>query len=342
MPSPLPLRVDRNAMHHEQRRSLNRAMASEMLARIVGNKNSDTVLEKYFPEDEIAKLLLTRAPQTPLRRDQYPAITSFALLPLVATRSGFAQILERCLKLSLDGVTTVSVPNADIDPGTTNLFVAESTSIPVLSGHVTPALLGPARKISFICGGSDELLEKPNNAAAVIGRAMSQAASKTLDRKGFSADAADDTAPAGILHGVTAIPASDSMAKDLAGLVAAISNAGVLGEIVFAMNPARALTTALMSIGALPHSIISSPQIPPDRIIAIALDALASGYEGVPEITASRNASVRFDDSVEPIDVGGGKVMNAFQAYLTLLKLRIKCAWSVVQEGGVRFTDVTW
>jgi hypothetical protein len=106
------------------------------------------------------------------------------------------------------------------------------------------------------------------------------------------------------------------------------------------------LRMALMSFGALPVQVLSSAQINPTTVIAIGVDGIASGYDGTPSIEASTTPAVHFADPASPInDVGGiaSPVMSSFQQDLILLKLKMLCAWGVVQAGSVQFiSGITW
>ena len=185
----------------------------------------------------------------------------------------------------------------------------------------------------------------------MIGRLMSQGASRALDRKVFSADAATADAPAGLLAGVTPIVAdtgtgSAGMAADLIALMTAISNANVIGDIVLVTNPARALTIALLSFGAMPNAVLTSSQIDPATVIAIGVDGIASGFDGVPSIEASGVPAIHFADPALPLNESGvlaSPASSSFQRDLVLLKLRTWCAWGVTQPGAVQVIhNVSW
>jgi Phage capsid family len=344
----IPLRPDASVLRHEQTQSLYRALIATALGRM-RNKPAADMVRSLWPDDGGAKWL-TRAPTTPLDRSQYPQLTAINLLPLIAPRSAASQLFELALRLNFAGLNTISVPNAAEVPGA--LFVGEGKPIPVSQAGLVAATIGPVRKLALITGITREVEEaSPENAASLIGRLMSTGASRALDRKVFSADAATVDAPAGLLNGVTPIVAdtgtgSAGMTADLVALLSAITSANVIGDIVLVANPARALAIALLSFGALPNAVLVSSQIPPGDVIAIAVDGVASGYDGVPTIEASNVPEIHFADPALPINEGGvlaSPSWSSFQRDLVLLKLRTQCAWGLTQPGSVQVIhNVNW
>jgi hypothetical protein len=97
-----------------------------------------------------------------------------------------------------------------------------------------------------------------------------------------------------------------------------------------------------------PVPILSSMGVPVGTAIGIAPEAIASGYDGVPEVEIGESPSLHFDDSV-PLDLvsGSGTVATPmrgmFQAGLTSLKLRTKCCWAALAPGAVQVaTGIKW
>jgi hypothetical protein len=348
VPRPVPLRPDRSAVTREQARSLHRALTATVLGRM-RNKSAAEVAKASWPGDTTAEWL-TRAPTVPLDRTQFPTISSVQLLPLIAPRSAASLLFERALRLDFSGLTTISVPNASEISGA--LFVAEGAPIPVSQGALVASVIGPVRKLALITGITREVENaSASNASAIIGRLMSQGASRALDRAVFGSTAATTDQPGGLLNGVTPLTAStstgiDGLSADLTALVGAISTANVIGDIVFVANPARALAMSLLSLGAQPYAVLSSNQINPTTVIAIGVDGIASGYDGTPTIEASTTPAVHFSTSALPINQGGtaaSPVMSSFQTDTILLKLRCLCSWGVTQPGAVQFVSgVKW
>ncbi len=320
-------------LRFEQRRSLHRALAASVLGY---GCNAGDVVAEHWPSDIGAKLI-ARGAVDPLDRDHFPALTAITVLPVVAPRSAASR------RLDFAGISTISVPS--IPSTMLPTFIAEGQPVSAAQASFAAQSIGPVRKLALIAGVSNELQNSaPENATAIIGRLMEQGASRGLDAAVFDAGAGDDTRPAGLLHGVTPIAAGTDMMADLRALVGAISDAKVIAEIVFIMRPERAL--ALDTLARFSHPVLTSPQIGADVVIAVGVDGVASGYDGVPTIDSSKAAEINFaEPAAALVDVGGvaSPSLSPFQQDLMLLKLRLKCAWGVVQVGAVQFVSgVTW
>ena len=124
------------------------------------------------------------------------------------------------------------------------------------------------------------------------------------------------------------------MLADLLAMVGAISDARVLGEVVFVMHPTRAL--AFDVLPRFSHSVLTSGEIADDTVIAIATDGIAGGYDRVPTIETSKFCRPGADTA----DIAE---TSLFPQELLLLKLRVKCAWGMTQAGAVQVaTSVKW
>jgi hypothetical protein len=76
-PAPIPLRPDRYAFEHEQRRSLVRAIAAQVFAEMGQGRSASAILQRAWPSDARAALLL-RAKWAKADIDQV-AVTNRAL-----------------------------------------------------------------------------------------------------------------------------------------------------------------------------------------------------------------------------------------------------------------------
>jgi hypothetical protein len=112
------------------------------------------------------------------------------------------------------------------------VFVEENTPAPVVSFAFNAPTIGPARKIIVQAALSGELeTATAGTAETLVARALSEAATKGIDAVVFSADAATNAAPAGLLRNLVALSASSetgiaAAATDIGGAVAAMASAG--------------------------------------------------------------------------------------------------------------------
>lgn len=342
---PRPLVPEDLANGAAQRRSLHRALAAVALGAL-GKQGTHKVLARNWPNDHMAGLI-TRAATSPLDRSGFPQVIAINVLPLVAPRSAASQLFEKCLRLDFAGKYSFVVPSASTVPRPS--FVAEGAPIPVDQAVLATSTIGPVCKLTFLAAVTRELENAaPESASAIIGRLMAMGAARALDAAVFDTNASDASRPAGLLHNVVPLAANTgtdagAMVRDLRALVGAVADAGVLGEIVLAAHPQRALALQLLPAGAqFPYAVLSSAQIDKDSVIAIGVDGVASGYDGLPTLDTSTAAVVHFADPALAIGTAS-PAMSSFQQDLILLKLRIECAWGVTQPGSVQVvTNVKW
>jgi Phage capsid family len=354
-PAGIPLRPDRDALAAEQRRAVSRMLTAVAIGGLK-RRAASAIMQEYWPGDTRAGML-TKGAVSPTSTASFPAATGVAFLPSLAPQSAGVRLFERSLKLDFAGVSTYSVPSAATFPPP--LFVGESAAIPVVQGDLDTVTVGPTRKLAFIVPISIELENySAESASAIITRLMADVAGKALDGAIFSSVAADELRPAGLLNGVTPITAAtggglDAMATDVRNMIAEMADAGLGGDdLIFIGHPTQAVSLRLLaSPNFAAYSIFGTTAVAAGTIIGVVPNAIATGYGGTPEITTSRQASVHFEDTT-PLQIATGPqgaavvatpVKSAWQQGLLLLKLRIECAWGVVQSGAVQYvTGTSW
>jgi len=149
-----------------------------------------------------------------------------------------------------------------------------------------------------------------------------------------------------LLNGVTpttAAPAAttlqETIAHDLANLVAAIGAAGIdPSDTVYVAGPRE---VSLMQSLVNPDNAIMSLGVPAKTVIAIAPAGIASGYQGPPQIESSKDAVIHFEDTnPQPIVGTGGAVAqpskSAFQTFVLAVKVRAECVGCCGGKCAVR------
>jgi hypothetical protein len=206
----------------------------------------------------------------------------------------------------------------------------------------------------MIAGITAELAEH-SDAEAVVRVAMGEAAAKSFDAAVFSTTAASATRPAGLLNGVTPISttaggAFTALQADIKALVGAIMTAGGGVNIWLFANLVQAVTIKLAVGAAFDVPVIPTPALATGTIVAVEVGAIASGYSGVPEITASKDALVHMEDT-SPAAIGtagtpnvvAAPLLSAWQQSLLLLKLILRCSWTTRAPGMVQvINSATW
>lgn len=351
-PFPLPSDLPKTDPLRDWRRSF--------VARAVGIETSqkvDAVVRSLWPSDEAAQARIVRGVTAPASLTAWGAqlaggAAGVFVRSLQAT-SAAANLFAAAGLAPMTGASTVALPLLTSNIGAP-VFVGEGDPIPVLQGSFGTVTLGTPKKLAMITALTGELRDRSaDEAEAIIRFAMDDVASKRLDQAVFSTTAASPTTPAGLLNGVTAIPAATgggaaAMAKDLSNLVGAIADAGGGADIAIYMNPRQAVTAQIIGAAALTYPIIGAPTIAPGTLIAIERRAIASGFPALPDVQVDRDATLHFDTAPGQIAVAGAissqaRIQSAFQSDLIALRLIFRCAWVSMLPGGVQVvTGATW
>jgi hypothetical protein len=330
-----------------------------MLAAIALGRLKGQSAETIFGENwlDARGALMTKAAVDPATRatSGLPTFTAVAMLPSLAPTSAAVRLFERAgLTLDFAGVHQYRVPfSASGFPEP--IFVGEGQPMPVITGDLDAMTVGPTCKIRFGTGITEELETYSADAAsAVIGRLMSDAGRKALDAAVFSTTPADATRPAGLLNGVTAqTPTAggglSALTADMKNLIGAIGDAALAtDDVIIVANPRQAEALRLLPPQPFAHPVFGTAALADGTIAAIAPDALAVGYEGVPEISTTKQGTAHFESTPLPISTPGtppvvsAPTLSAFQSGLIFLAMRLRCAWAA-QPGSVQFIEsVTW
>jgi hypothetical protein len=326
------------------------------MGRVLAQDPSKTV-QRMWPDDDAASLV-TRASSVPADRTTTGWADIFAgsavgpFLSGIALQSAAARLFSECLRVSLSGPNTATLPYMTTFP--TSAFVAEGAPIPVVQGVFANVTLGPARKLALITGMTEELAKhSAGSAEAIIRTTIAEAAAKTLDGYVFDNVASSTSRPAGLLNGVTPITATSGGGQaacitDIKNLVSAIVTAGGGSNIQFFANPAQAVVfAAFFPLSHLP--MVPTSALAAGTVAAIEVDAIASGFSGAPEISTSREATIHWDTSPSQIGTPGSPnvvaapTRSAFQQAQLLLRMILRCAWIVRAPGMVQVVNsTTW
>jgi Phage capsid family len=344
-----------SAFEREQHRSLVRVATAKALG-LVTRGNAEEILRRTWPGDTIAQMVLKAAvtPTTTTSASSL-AVDAVAFLASMAPQSAAVRLFERALRINLAGIDTTNVARlTSVPPG----FVAEGAPIPVVAGTAATTPVGPTFKMAFIVVLSNELeFSSPENASSIIARALSDAAMKQLDTVVFDATAGTGSRPSGLLNGLSPItatagggPSETVMASDFANLVGALADAGVDAEtMVVVTNPRQAVKLRLVAGPAFQYSIFGTAAVASGTVIAIAPSGVASGFDGAPTIEASTETTLHLDTAPVAIGTPGAPATvaaptrNLLQTDTRALKIRTRCAWSVVHPGAVQYlTGANW
>jgi hypothetical protein len=344
MNSPIPLRPDRDALARAERRSFVRAATALVLGNRPGAPHPEQIV-KAWNDDAMAGRIL-KAAMSPTSTADYPQLQTTAVLPMLAPSSASARLLAAASSLDLAGVASIRLPYIGATGRPAVPFVAEGSPGPVVDLALSATVLGPARKLLIFSALSRETQEaSAGTAEAIISNALAVSAEQSLDAALLGSSAATAIQPAGILHGVAAIPSAaktgaEGIADDLALLAGAIGAAGINPDtMVIVTTPALAMKIRVLASPKFTNLVLSSSVLAAGVVIGIVPQGLVTGYAGNVTVEASKAATVHFEDTT-PADIvtAAGAVAvpvkSALQTDMTILRVRGWCAW-VVHPGAV-------
>jgi hypothetical protein len=132
-------------------------------------------------------------------------------------------------------------------------------------------------------------------------------------------------------------------------MVALAGAVSVIGSpIMFVAAPPRAVAMNLWSYDTLPFMVFASPALAANDLIAIAVNGLASAVDAMPEIEASKLATLHLEDSV-PLPIGSPGSPNTIAAPARSLwqtdslgiKIRFNADWVLRDQRALAWTSVT-
>jgi hypothetical protein len=337
-------------------RSVARMLASVALGPRL-REDPEKLVTKTWPSDIQAELL-TRAAVAPTSTTDATALTptmTGAFLHALAPQSAASRLFDRCLKLDFSAAHQFLIPYPSLLP--VPIFIGEGQPMPMVQASLGSAIVGPTRKILLGSAVSNELeFCTPENASVIIGRILCDHTSRNFDHYVFDDVAADDSRPAGLLNGVTALAptaggGSNAMTMDVANIAAAVAAAGGNADnVVFIANAAQATTLRLLSGPNFTNLVLGTSGIADGTIVGVDPLAIATGYAGLPTVETAHHATAHFEDAnPQPLGTSGAPNMVAaptrsgWQTSTLFLKIRMQATWATLMPGAVQVVEnVTW
>jgi hypothetical protein len=259
--------------------------------------------------------------------------------------SAASDLLNRGLQLRFAGAGIISLPTITTQPAG---FVGQTKAIPIVQFQTSAGVQLQAHKLALIAALTHEMISS-SNAEQIVRQCLVESGALGLDNALFSANAATADAPAGLLAGVgalaasTASPATEAMISDLSTLAGAVAR--VAGSnLVFIAAPEQALGIRLRA-PLLDLPVLASKALPAKTVIAVAADALVSGFETTPTIDASRDMEAVFDTAAGEVVSAGGvissSVASVYQSDRVALRMTLKCAWGLRASNALAWVNAT-
>ena len=330
-------------------RSLHRGLAGRALGTL-RKENAAEIVEAAWGSDLIAK-----AVASPMALADFGLSSSrWAVLDALAPDAATVAVFGQSARVDMRGTHFMILPSVTMP---LPIFVGEGLPHPIVNGVTTAQTMGPAHKMQIGCAITNELeFSTPENASTIIGRALKDSAAISLDAEFLSTTAASDLRDAGILEGVVPIAASvltgfEALVADLAALAGALATAGCNADrAIYIAHPAQATSLRLLAGPRFANIILGSNALPAGQIVALDPWAIGSGFDGIPEITVSKEATAHFVDTspaaistVATPNAVAAPVFSAFQTNAFLLKVTTRLCWKRLVTGCVQtISGVAW
>jgi hypothetical protein len=208
-------------------------------------------------------------------------------------------------------------------------------------------------KLAVITSATGEMLRNLN-VETLLRQLLVEATGPALDKVLFSANAAASDRPAGLLNGIAPLtPAtagsikSEIIIDDLQTLATAIAPVAGNGGMALVASTDAAVALRLRLFQTIEIPILASASLPPRTVIAVAVNAVVSAIDGVPEIDASQDAELHRDTAPGEIVTSSGTVAypvgRIFQTDSVALRLRWPLSWGLRSSAGLAWMqNVNW
>jgi HK97 family phage prohead protease len=330
------------------------------------DKTIDQILDERYPGHE-ATAIVAKADQT----IGTTGVSGWASELLQTVNQGFLQALtgmsvypalrSRGVGLTFDGTNTIKLPRRNAG-GAGGGFVAEGS--PIRVGRITTAAaeLTP-KKMGVIVPFSRELARRSTPAIeAIVRQGILEDTASILDSHLLDATAVSTARPAGLLNGVSAVASGygggDHIAvkEDFKALLAPFIAANAADNITVIMNPAQALSIAMMDgpdnnsgwfAGISSRvSIVESTHATNGRLIAIRNSDFYTATGDAPEFDINETATVHMEDE-SPLELVDGSatvadpVRSFYQTATVGVRMLMDVSWVMGRPSMVNWVNGT-
>jgi hypothetical protein len=312
-------------------------------------------------EDTSANLLLRAAtnPATLTDTNWASPVAGQAVADVVSRigrrKSAVSELVNRGLKVPLDGFASVAVPGRSTVATDAGDWVQEGMPYRVRQLDLSSLVLYPYR-IGVIIPLTEQLAQySMRDATTVIQELLDEAFGLAADAKVFgNAAASTGVSCAGLLNGVSAITASTSTGAaafnaDIRALVAALAAAGGGMDPIFIADPGT--IAALKGYVGPAWDYTALPSLAPaaKTIIAIEAGSFCSAISAAPSFDFSRHTAMHMESTTPLPLVSAGPTVAApirsmFQTATIAMKATLGICFGMrVASGHVQtITNVVW
>lgn len=331
---------------------------------LYSGKELDKVLDERYPGHEAtAAVVKTAAPLGTTGNSGFVAelqqVTYASFLDTLKGKSIYPVLRERGFGVSFDSAGTAYIPQRT-GAGANGSFFAEGS--PIRVGRITVAApTFTARKMGVIIPFSREAAKRSTPALeGVVRQAIIDDTAAVLDSVLLDATGGDSVRPAGLLNGVAKLGdgygGGDYVAvkEDFKALLAPFIAANAADGITVIVNPAQALSIALMDgpannagwFSAISGrvNIVESTHATAGRLVALRNADFATALGDLPEFEISNQATIHMEDTAPaPIvdSTPADPVRSFWQTDSMGVRMVMDVSWKMARTGMVQWIDNT-
>jgi len=354
----VPIKPDFSSLRtHSPATFIHRAASAHLRSFVTGGIAPTDAAKAMFGDDGATELVLkaASAPATTTTSGWAQSLAGIAVYDLVqsiTSLSAGADVIDRGLKLNMDGIAEARVPGRVLNAAAAGQWVAEGAAAPVRALSFTNAAILRPRRLSVISTYSREMAES-SNIEAVVRATLGEAVGLALDAQMFSSTAGDATKPPGLFAGVSPIAATTgggtaAMAADIGNLFAALAaNSGGKTAVIIAALP-QAVKLKLTAGPKFDYDIIASTALPTGTVAVLEIASFVSGFGSTAEFNTTKVGALHMEDTT-PADIvsAGGTVAapvkSLYQIDAIGLKTTLWATWGLRAAGHAQWIQgVTW
>jgi hypothetical protein len=338
--------------------------AAATLRGFVGGTSPAAMAHNMYGDDPVTPLVLRGA--TTQAVTSVPAwagavafqSVSRAIEEVVALSAIGAVLRAGALNVDLGRNASVRVPGRATSPADAGQWVQEGHPIPARALHLLGGPVLSPTKLAVLVTMTREMTEA-SNIEDVVRMLLTEAASIALDAALFSTNAATAAMPAGILLGITALPATtgtglgfDACGQDLGNLVQDIASRGGGAHAYFIAAPHQSTAIRFWAGGQFGRTVdgdvlpvAASAGLAEGTVLAIEPASLALTLND-PQFSVANVATVHQEDTT-PLDIVSGgtvatPVKSMFQTDALALRMTLTANWGMRAPHVSYITGVGW
>src|SRR5262245_3868070 len=353
-----PIKPDFSSLRtHSPATFIHRAASAHLRSLVTGGIAPTDAAKAMFGDDGATELVLkaASAPATTTTSgwaQSLAGIAVFDLIQSITSLSAGADVIDRGLKLNMDGIAEARVPGRVLSAAAAGQWIAEGLAAPVRAlSFANDAVLRP-RKLQVLTTYSRESAEH-SNIEAIVRQTLGEATGLALDLQMFSADPGDATKPPGLFAGVapltpTAGGGTAAMLTDIGNLFTALAphSAGKTAVIIAALP--QAVRLKLTAGPRFDFDVIASTALAAGTVGVIEVASFVSGFGSVAEFSTTKVGALHMEDAA-PADIvsAGGAVAtpvkSLFQIDAIGLKTTLWASWGLRAAGHAQWLQgATW